>query len=316
MVKAWCTDLAQEIAADAIQVHGGMGFIEETGAAQHLRDARILADLRGHQRHPGTGSGRPQADMSGGAAALAAAARSCARSCRGCRRSSQPGLTARAGRRRAHDAPPAGELGRTTGPRAPSPYLRLFAGTLGGFLLARGRPRRADAGRDWPGLARFYVTRLAAAGLALEAQPSPGPSCSTHRFRPPDRARSPAQAASSGSGAGTRLSPRRCSWRATSQHSSAQQAAQRPAGQHVRRPVHAEIEPRHADQQRQQHRHRHEVDLQPPLPLEPREKCAEGQIGGGSTRRMAAREARRVDRRAMREQLRPRPLDAGLDRRS
>ncbi|MEX2631465.1 MAG: acyl-CoA dehydrogenase [Tistlia sp.] len=41
VVKAWCTDLGVEIASLGIQVHGGMGFIEETGAAQHYRDARI-----------------------------------------------------------------------------------------------------------------------------------------------------------------------------------------------------------------------------------------------------------------------------------
>ena len=47
MVKAWCTDLAQEIASHGVQVHGGMGFIEETGAAQHYRDARILPIYEG-----------------------------------------------------------------------------------------------------------------------------------------------------------------------------------------------------------------------------------------------------------------------------
>jgi len=41
LVKAWCTDLGVEIASTALQVHGGVGYIEETGAAQHLRDARI-----------------------------------------------------------------------------------------------------------------------------------------------------------------------------------------------------------------------------------------------------------------------------------
>src|SRR6185437_14616484 len=41
VVKSWCTDLGFEIASTNIQLHGGMGFIEETGAAQHLRDARI-----------------------------------------------------------------------------------------------------------------------------------------------------------------------------------------------------------------------------------------------------------------------------------
>ena len=41
VVKAWCTELAQEITSLGIQVHGGMGYIEETGAAQYFRDARI-----------------------------------------------------------------------------------------------------------------------------------------------------------------------------------------------------------------------------------------------------------------------------------
>ncbi len=47
IVKAWCTDLGNEIASIGVQVHGGMGFIEETGAAQHLRDARILPIYEG-----------------------------------------------------------------------------------------------------------------------------------------------------------------------------------------------------------------------------------------------------------------------------
>ena len=41
IVKAWCTDVGCEVASTGVQVHGGMGFIEETGAAQHFRDARI-----------------------------------------------------------------------------------------------------------------------------------------------------------------------------------------------------------------------------------------------------------------------------------
>jgi alkylation response protein AidB-like acyl-CoA dehydrogenase len=47
IVKAWFTDLGNEIASIGVQVHGGMGFIEETGAAQHLRDARILPIYEG-----------------------------------------------------------------------------------------------------------------------------------------------------------------------------------------------------------------------------------------------------------------------------
>ncbi len=47
VVKAWCTDMAVDVASTGIQIHGGMGFIEETGAAQYYRDARILPIYEG-----------------------------------------------------------------------------------------------------------------------------------------------------------------------------------------------------------------------------------------------------------------------------
>lgn len=47
IVKSWCTDNAVEVASLGVQVHGGMGFIEETGAAQYYRDARILPIYEG-----------------------------------------------------------------------------------------------------------------------------------------------------------------------------------------------------------------------------------------------------------------------------
>ena len=47
VVKAWCTDLTVAVASTGIQVHGGMGYIEETGAAQYLRDARITPIYEG-----------------------------------------------------------------------------------------------------------------------------------------------------------------------------------------------------------------------------------------------------------------------------
>jgi acyl-CoA dehydrogenase len=47
IAKAFSTDIGIEVASLGIQVHGGMGFIEETGAAQHLRDARIAAIYEG-----------------------------------------------------------------------------------------------------------------------------------------------------------------------------------------------------------------------------------------------------------------------------
>lgn len=47
MIKAWGTDVGCEVASIGVQVHGGMGFIEETGAAQHYRDARIAPIYEG-----------------------------------------------------------------------------------------------------------------------------------------------------------------------------------------------------------------------------------------------------------------------------
>ena len=47
VIKGWMTERSLQLTSDAVQVHGGMGFIEETGAAQHLRDARILPIYEG-----------------------------------------------------------------------------------------------------------------------------------------------------------------------------------------------------------------------------------------------------------------------------
>jgi acyl-CoA dehydrogenase len=47
VLKGWCTELGVEIASLGVQVHGGMGYIEETGACQHLRDARIATIYEG-----------------------------------------------------------------------------------------------------------------------------------------------------------------------------------------------------------------------------------------------------------------------------
>ena len=47
MLKAWGTDIGCEVASLGVQIHGGMGFIEETGAAQHYRDARITPIYEG-----------------------------------------------------------------------------------------------------------------------------------------------------------------------------------------------------------------------------------------------------------------------------
>src|SRR5262249_39671925 len=66
IVKGWSTEVGQEVASLGIQVHGGMGFIEETGAAQHLREARITTLYEGT-------TGRKTARDAGGAAKTIAA---------------------------------------------------------------------------------------------------------------------------------------------------------------------------------------------------------------------------------------------------
>jgi 3-(methylthio)propanoyl-CoA dehydrogenase len=47
IVKGWCTEIGNEVAATGVQVHGGMGYIEETGAAQYVRDVRITTIYEG-----------------------------------------------------------------------------------------------------------------------------------------------------------------------------------------------------------------------------------------------------------------------------
>ena len=47
VIKGWSTEMSENVARDGVQIHGGMGFIEETGAAQHYRDAKILTIYEG-----------------------------------------------------------------------------------------------------------------------------------------------------------------------------------------------------------------------------------------------------------------------------
>ncbi|WP_281982474.1 acyl-CoA dehydrogenase [Thalassorhabdomicrobium marinisediminis] len=85
VVKAWATEASVDTASLGIQVHGGMGYIEETGAAQHLRDARITTiyegttgiqslDLVGRKllRDKGSAAGELIAEMRASAADLPA----------------------------------------------------------------------------------------------------------------------------------------------------------------------------------------------------------------------------------------------------
>ena len=60
IVKGWSTEISIDIASTGVQVHGGMGFIEETGAAQFYRDARILTIYEGTTAIQANDLDRPQ----------------------------------------------------------------------------------------------------------------------------------------------------------------------------------------------------------------------------------------------------------------
>lgn len=161
VVKAWCTDLAQEITHAAIQVHGGMGFVEETGVAQHWRDARILPIYEGT-------NGIQAMDLVGRKLAMAegrlpwdlvAELRRDLETVPGELR-----LSLREALERLEAATRYVQgVGEEPRGAAAAAYLRLAGHTLGGFLLARGA-RAALAGSEggaaWPGLARFWCAHV------------------------------------------------------------------------------------------------------------------------------------------------------------
>ena len=179
LVKAWCTDLGFEIASTALQVHGGMGYIEETGRRPASARCAHRDDLRGHQRHPGARSGRAQAARWPTGACPASCSRSCAAISR---RSRPPGETDLRRRSAAalgaleqatswlqaeHDNDPDAAAAGAT------PYLRLFATTLGGFLLARSAlaaARGSDARREQARERRVLRRPAAAAGHGAAAR--------------------------------------------------------------------------------------------------------------------------------------------------
>jgi len=174
IAKAFSTDAGDEAASLGVQIHGGMGFIEETGAAQHMRDSRIAAIYEGangihaidlvHRKLPLAGGETVKQEIAG----IRAIARAVDE--RG------EGFGATAARlSEATDA-----LGQATGEMqrwlandqqsalaGASQYLRLFGMTLGGACLAKAGLAaealaadgdRSELGRV--GLARFFAEKL------------------------------------------------------------------------------------------------------------------------------------------------------------
>ncbi len=182
--KAWCTDLGCEVASIGVQIHGGMGFIEETGAAQYYRDARIAPIYEGTNGIQALDLVMRKLTMAGGEVVrryiaemreldqpLAAAGEEFAATRSSLGAALDAVETASAWLLKAMaDSPNEVAAGAT-------PYLRMFGLTVGGHLIAKGglaaKRMAADPGADAPFLdgrvatARFYCEQLLPQAPAL-----------------------------------------------------------------------------------------------------------------------------------------------------
>ncbi|HTI66091.1 MAG TPA: acyl-CoA dehydrogenase [Caulobacteraceae bacterium] len=159
IAKAWSTDLGVEAASEALQVHGGMGYIEETGAAQHYRDARIAPIYEGTNAIQALDLAGRKLGMGDGQAVRELLAEIRA----------TPGLSPRleAGVA-ACEAATAWMLERRGSPEALAgavAYLKLMGDVVGGWMLAKGAA--ADPARA--GLERLYAEHVLAGAPALVA---------------------------------------------------------------------------------------------------------------------------------------------------
>jgi alkylation response protein AidB-like acyl-CoA dehydrogenase len=185
VAKAWSTDIGVEVASTGIQVHGGMGFIEETGAAQHLRDARIAPIYEGTNGIQAADLVARKVGRDGGAAArdfvdeietvLPALAEAGGKELPAIGRCLADGAAAL---RRATEAIANQQKEQPAAAAAGSvPYLRLFGIVAGGFLMAKAalaahRALGTDSGdlgfmRAKITTARFYADHVLSLAPAL-----------------------------------------------------------------------------------------------------------------------------------------------------
>jgi alkylation response protein AidB-like acyl-CoA dehydrogenase len=184
VAKAFATDIGVEVASLGVQVHGGMGYVEETGAAQHFRDARIAPIYEGTNGIQAIDLVTRKLPQSGGATVNAYLGE-LRRTVSAVQAANDPAFGA-AGSRLAEAVEC---LDRTTQwllaklshePDAAlsgaTPYLRLFASAAGGCLLAEEalasmRLQGGDGAADAPArvaIARFFAENLAVQATGLE----------------------------------------------------------------------------------------------------------------------------------------------------
>jgi acyl-CoA dehydrogenase len=179
VAKAFSTDVGNEVASLGIQVHGGMGYIEETGAAQLFRDARIAAIYEGTNGIQAIDLVTRKLPLEGGAV-VASHIDELRGVVRALEASNDPGFGWTAVR--LGDA--VESLARATNwllarlPKEPdaalagaSPYLRMFALSTGGCLLAKEALAALRLGEDAAarvGLTRFFAENLAVGAGALD----------------------------------------------------------------------------------------------------------------------------------------------------
>ena len=179
VAKAFSTDIGIEVASLGVQVHGGMGYVEETGAAQHLRDARIAAIYEGTNGIQAIDLVMRKLPLAGGETLgqqIAAMRRTAARLVNAGPDFGHCASLLRDGIERL-DRTSAWMLREIAGNRTEdalagaTPYLRLFALAQGGAALAEAALAGDDADPARAGrvaLARFFVENLVPETAGLE----------------------------------------------------------------------------------------------------------------------------------------------------
>src|SRR5215510_7536522 len=153
VAKAWCTDRGCAVASTAIQVHGGLGFIESTGVAQHFRDARIAPIYEGTNGIQAVDlvSRKLARDDGAGLRALIATMRTTAEA-NGHSGSDQLGAAIDGLSMATDSLLDSLKRSRVASLAVASPYLALVGTVAGGWLLAKSasaaRRRRAEAKGD------------------------------------------------------------------------------------------------------------------------------------------------------------------------